>query len=54
MRHAPRSLACLVALAGLRHVYGGSGLVMGPLDEAGAKDKAIERMKAAGFGNVSS
>ncbi len=42
----------LVALAGLRHVYGGSGLVMGPLDDAGAKEKSIERMKNAGFGNA--
>ena len=42
----------LVALAGLRHVYGGSALVMGPLDEVGAKEKCIERMQATGFGNV--
>src|SRR5207253_6575077 len=41
----------LVALAGLRHVYGGSGLVMGPLDDAGAKEKSIDRMQIAGFGN---
>src|SRR5881409_2603338 len=44
----------LVALAGLRHVYGGSGLVMGPLDDAGAKEKSIERMQQAGFGNATS
>ena len=42
----------LVALAGLRHVYGGSGLVMGPLDESGVKQKSIERMTNAGFGNA--
>ena len=44
----------LVALAGLRHVYGGSGLVMGPLDEAGAKERAMQRMTQAGFGNATS
>src|SRR5436190_21004132 len=44
----------LVALAGLRHVYGGSGLVMRPLDDAGAKEKSIERMQQAGFGNATS
>ena len=44
----------LVALAGLRHVYGGSGLVMGPLDDAGAKENSFHRMQQAGFGNATS
>jgi urease beta subunit len=34
----------LVAMAGLREVYGGSGLVMGPLDKKGARAASIERL----------
>ena len=41
----------LVPLAGQRRVYGGSGLVNGPLDDPGVKQQAVERMKQAGFGN---
>jgi urease beta subunit len=41
----------LVALGGARHVYGGSGLVMGPLDDPAVKRQAHERMKKAGFGH---
>jgi urease beta subunit len=41
----------LVALGGERHVYGGSGLVMGPLDDAKVKEKSLERMRREGFGN---
>lgn len=35
----------LVELAGVRQVYGGSGLVMGPLDEKGAKKRSLERLQ---------
>src|SRR5438270_2223605 len=31
----------LVSLGGLRHVYGGSGLVMGALDDAGVRKKSF-------------
>ena len=33
-----------VAMAGLREVYGGSGLVMGPLDQKGARAASIDRL----------
>ena len=36
----------LVELAGERQVYGGSGLVMGPLDEKGAKKRCLERLQS--------
>jgi len=36
----------LVELAGQRQVYGGSGLVMGPLDEKGAKKRSFERLQS--------
>jgi urease beta subunit len=42
----------LVALGGAREVYGGSGLVMGALDDPQVKAQALERMKKRGFGNV--
>src|SRR5207248_3881075 len=42
----------LVALGGARQVYGGSGLVMGALDDPAVKQQALERLKRAGFGNV--
>src|ERR1700729_2622911 len=34
----------LVAMAGLREVYGGSGLVMGKLDAKGVRETSIERL----------
>ncbi len=36
----------LVELAGARQVYGGSGLVMGPLDEKGAKKRSMKLLEA--------
>jgi urease subunit beta len=43
----------LVALAGARHVYGGSGLVMGALDDPGARQRScLEKMRQAGFGDA--
>src|SRR5439155_18043344 len=41
----------LVALSGLREVYGGSGLVNGKLDDSAVKAQALARMKQAGFGH---
>ena len=41
----------LVALGGLRQVYGGSALVMGSLDEAGVRQRSLERMRQGNFGN---
>src|SRR5437588_3794996 len=41
----------LVAMSGLREVYGGSGLVNGKLDDSAVKAQALARMKRAGFGN---
>ena len=41
----------LVALGGARHVYGGSGLVMGALDDPAVRQAALERMRQAGFGD---
>src|SRR5437763_17209184 len=41
----------LVALAGGREVYGGSGLVNGKLDDPAVRQAALERMRRAGFGN---
>ncbi len=35
----------LVELAGERQVYGGSGLVMGPLDEKETKKRSLERLE---------
>lgn len=40
----------LVALAGTRQVYGGSGLVMGALDDPAVRQASLERMRQAGFG----
>ncbi|MFL5244775.1 MAG: urease subunit beta [Gemmataceae bacterium] len=42
----------LVALGGERRVYGGSGLVMGSLDDAKVREKSLERMRREGFGNL--
>jgi len=41
----------LVALSGLREMYGGSGLVNGLLDDPAVKAQALTRMKQAGFGH---
>ena len=41
----------LVGLGGLRHVYGGSGLVMGALDDAGVRKKSFKRLREGGFGD---
>ena len=35
----------LVELAGLRQVYGGSGLIMGSLDDKDIRQRAMERLK---------
>src|ERR1700693_5362966 len=39
----------LVELGGLRHVFGGSALVNGALDDPAVRGKALERLRAAGF-----
>src|SRR5437868_6843982 len=41
----------LIPLSGERQVYGGSGLVMGALDDPAIKQQSLERMRQAGFGN---
>jgi urease subunit beta len=35
----------LVELSGERQVYGGSGLVMGPLDEKGVRTRSLKRLE---------
>jgi urease subunit beta len=42
----------LVALGGTRQVYGGSGLVMGPLDDAKARRRAHERLEGFRAGQL--
>ena len=42
----------LVALGGLRQVYGGSALVMDSLDDPGVRQRSLERMRQGKFGNV--
>jgi urease beta subunit len=42
----------LVALGGTRQVYGGSALVMGPLDDPSVRQRSLERMQQANFGNT--
>jgi urease subunit beta len=42
----------LVALGGTRQVYGGGGLVMGPLDDPEVRRRSFERLKKAGFGDA--
>src|SRR5207244_3470926 len=42
----------LVALGGSRQVYGGSGLVMGSLDDADVRRKSFKRFHKAGFGDT--
>ena len=44
----------LVALGGLRIVYGMNGLVMGSLDAPGAKEAALEKAKTEGYLEVQS
>jgi urease subunit beta len=39
----------LVTLGGLRQVYGGNGLVMGPLD--GVRKQSLKKMRKNGFGD---
>ena len=41
----------LVALGGAREVYGGSALVNGRLDDPGIKQRALDRLRKAGFGD---
>ncbi len=41
----------LVELAGTREVYGGSGLVMGRLDDPAVRQRALEQIRARGFGD---
>jgi urease subunit beta len=41
----------LVALAGARRVYGGSGLVMGALDDPAVRQASLDRLRQAGFGD---
>jgi urease beta subunit len=42
----------LVALGGSRHVYGGSALVMGALDDFDVRQRSLERMRQRKFGNT--
>ncbi len=42
----------LVALAGERQVYGGNSLVMGALDADKQREKSLEQMRSAGFGDT--
>jgi urease subunit beta len=42
----------LVPLAGERRVYGGSGLVMGALDDPAIRQRSLERMRQGNFGNA--
>src|SRR5262249_506310 len=41
----------LIPMAGTRQVYGGSGLAMGKLDDAGVKKRAFQKLIQRGFGN---
>lgn len=42
----------LVAMSGLRQVYGGSALVMGALDDPAVRQQSLERLRKAGFGDT--
>lgn len=42
----------LVALGGTRVVYGGSALVDGQLDDLAVKQRALDRLRRAGFGDA--
>ena len=39
----------LTEFAGARMIYGGNGMVQGALDAAGARERAVERARDAGF-----
>jgi len=41
----------LVALGGARQVYGGSGLVMGALDDPAVKQRGLDRVRQGRFGD---
>jgi urease beta subunit len=41
----------LVPLAGQRRAYGGSALVMGALDDPAVKQRSLDRLRRAGFGD---
>jgi len=41
----------LIPLAGLRQVYGGSGLVMGALDDPAVRTRSLQRARERGFGH---
>jgi urease beta subunit len=41
----------LVAQGGARAVYGGSGLVMGRLEDPVVQQRSLERLRQGGFGN---
>ena len=43
----------LVGLGGRREVYGGSGLVMGALDDPDVRRRSLERVRQEGFGDTS-
>ncbi len=42
----------LVALGGQRRVYGGSGLVMGALDDPETRNRSFEKLRQGGFGDT--
>jgi urease subunit beta len=42
----------LVGLGGSRQVYGGSGLVMGALDDPEVRRRSLERVRREGFGDA--
>jgi urease beta subunit len=42
----------LVALGGERRAYGGSALVMGALDDPAVRQRGLEQMRKAGFGDA--
>src|SRR5215470_16021495 len=42
----------LVALGGLRQVHGGSGLVGGALDDPAVRQRSLDKMRQAGFGDT--
>src|ERR1700693_3940642 len=41
----------LVALGGVRQVYGGSALVMGELDDRAVRKSSLKKLRKAGFGD---
>jgi urease beta subunit len=41
----------LVALGGVRQVYGGNALVMGALDDASTRKQSLKKLRKAGFGD---